>query len=409
MPFEDETFEIPCSIIRGGTSRAVFFNSADLLRYDRPVVERLLLNIFGSPDPKQTNGLGGATSQTSKAAIIGPPSRADADVDYTFAQVSVATPVVDWGGNCGNISSAVGPYAVDAGLVEADGDEAVVRIHNTNTGKIIVATVPLAGRRAATLGDHRIAGVAGTGPRISLAFEDPAGSCGRGLLPTGSVSETVTLADGRVFTVSVVDAANPTVFLRAADVGLRGDELPEELEANVAATSAMEQARSVIAARIGLVDDPEEATSISPGLPKVGVVSAPSGYETTTGERVQAGDIELIGRLQSMQRPHRAYMMTGGVATAAAALIPGTLVHEAARAGAIAGDRHIVRIGHPSGVVEAEVRLGSPGADGVPEIRAVAVTRTARHILDGVVHVPRMLLDDPAPDARAAELPAVQA
>ena len=133
MPSADETFEIPCSIIRGGTSRAVFFSSADLLRYDRPVVERLLLNIFGSPDAKQTNGLGGATSQTSKAAIIGPASRSDADVDYTFAQVSVATPVVDWGGNCGNISSAVGAYAVNAGLVEPDGERAVVRIHNTST------------------------------------------------------------------------------------------------------------------------------------------------------------------------------------------------------------------------------------------------------------------------------------
>ena len=289
MPSADETFEIPCSIIRGGTSRAVFFSSADLLRYDRPVVERLLLNIFGSPDAKQTNGLGGATSQTSKAAIIGPASRSDADVDYTFAQVSVATPVVDWGGNCGNISSAVGAYAVNAGLVEPDGERAVVRIHNTNTGKIIVARVPLAGRRAATLGEHRIDGVPGTGPRIDLAFEDPAGSYGRGLLPTGRTVETVTLADGREFTVSVVDAANPTVFLEAQAVGLRGTELPEELERNAAAVAILEEVRGIIAARIGLVDDPATATLLSPGLPKVGVVAAPNSYETTSGGRVEAG------------------------------------------------------------------------------------------------------------------------
>jgi hypothetical protein len=400
MRSTDQTFEIPCSIIRGGTSRAVFFHSDDLLRYDRPVVERLLLDVFGSPDPKQTNGLGGATSQTSKAAIIGPPSRPDADVDYTFAQVSVSTPVVDWGGNCGNISSAVGPYAIDSGLVEVDGDEAVVRIHNTNTGKIIVAGVPLAGRRAATLGDHRIAGVPGTGPRISLAFEDPGGSCGHGLLPTGRPRETVALADGRELEVSVVDAANPTVFVDAEAVGLDGTELPEAMEANAAAIAILEEARCLIAARIGLVDEPDDATRVSPGLPKVGVVAAATAYRTTAGERVGEGDVELLGRLMSMQRPHRAYMMTGGVATAAAALIPDTLVHAATRRREAVDGRHIVRIGHPSGVVETEAVLAD-GDGAIPKIASVMLTRTARHILDGVVHVPAMLLDEAAAAAAA--------
>jgi methylitaconate Delta-isomerase len=395
----DETFEIPCSIIRGGTSRAVFFDSANLLCYERPVVERLLLNIFGSPDAKQTNGLGGSTSQTSKAAIIGPPTRADADVDYTFAQVSVTAPVVDWGGNCGNISSAVGPYAINAGLVDVDGDEAVVRIHNTNTRKIIVATVPLAGKRAATLGDHRIDGVPGTGARIRLAFEDPASSYGRGLLPTGQPSQVVKLADGREFRVSVVDATNPTVFLDARDVGLSGTELPDELERNVAATSILEEARSIIAAEIGLVDDPADATRLSPGLPKVAVVAAPVGYDTAAGERVEAHEIEVVGRLMSMQRPHRAYMMTGGAATAVATLVPGTIVHELAVRQSSEDDRHLVRIGHPSGRVEMNVVLAGDGADGTPEVHAVELTRTARHIMDGVVHVPANLLDDDASTA----------
>jgi 2-methylaconitate cis-trans-isomerase PrpF len=392
----DETFEIPCSIIRGGTSRAVFFRSEDILKYERPATERLLLNIFGSPDAKQTNGLGGATSQTSKAAIIGPPSRPDADVDYTFAQVSVAAPVVDWGGNCGNISAAVGPYAINAGMVAVDGDEATVRIHNTNTGKIIVATVPLVGTRAATLGDHSIDGVPGTGPRIELAFEDPTSSYGRGVLPTGNPTDVVRLADGREFTVSVVDAANPTVFLDAAAVGLSGIELPETLERNTDATSILEEARAVIAAKIGLVSDPVDALRLSPGLPKVGVVCRPADYRTTTGATVEARDIELVGRLMSMQHPHRAYMMTGGIATAVAALIPGTLVHAVARPATVEAGRRIVRIGHPSGIVEFQVKLDDGGAAGMPGIDAVLLTRTARAIMDGVVHVPTALLGDTA-------------
>ncbi len=291
-------------------------------------------------------------------------------------------------------------YAVNSGFVDVDGDEAIVRIHNTNTGKIIVAKVPLAGRRAATLGDHEIAGVPGTGPRIELAFLDPTSSYGRGLLPTGNVTDVVRLADRREFIVSVVDAANPTVFLDAAAVGLSGTELPDQLEANAAATGILEEARSIIAAQIGLVDDPADATLVTPGLPKVGVVTGPASYETTIGGRIDAQEIELVGRLMSMQRPHRAYMMTGGVATAVAALIPGTLVHAAARRGAIDGNRQLVRIGHPSGVVDFQVELGDADAAGVPGIHSVVLTRTARHIMDGVVHVPTTLLGDAAPMTR---------
>jgi 2-methylaconitate cis-trans-isomerase PrpF len=384
----DETFEIPCSIIRGGTSRAVFFKRDDL-PYERPVVDRLLLNVFGSPDPKQTNGLGGATSQTSKAAIIGPPSRPDADVDYTFAQVSITEPMVDWGGNCGNISSGVGPYAINAGFVEPRGDQTVVRIHNTNTGKIIVATVPTAGRRAATLGEHRIDGVPGTGPHISLEFEDPSGAVTGKLLPTGNPWDTVTLADGRVLRVSVVDATNPTVFVEAAAVGLRGTELPAEMEADVAATAALEEARGIVAAWLGLVDDPARATALTPALPKVGIVRAPVDYETSDGVHVAAGDVDLVARLMSMQRPHRAYMVTGGSATAVAALIDGTVVHDAARRIDPVDGRQLVRIGHPSGTMAIGVAMGGPTG-----VRSVTVSRTARAILDGVVHVPRQLLDD---------------
>jgi methylitaconate Delta-isomerase len=389
MTTSGEIFEIPCSILRGGTSRGVFFAAGDL-EFERPTVERILLNVFGSPDPRQTDGLGGATSLTSKAAIVGASSRPDADVDYTFAQVGVGTSAVDWVGNCGNISSAVGPYAINAGLVERAAGETVVRIHNTNTGKVIVATVPMDGDRAATLGDHRIDGVPGTGPRIKLAFQEPAGAVSGKLLPTDRPLDTLELADGRELRVSVVDAANPTVFIEAQAIGLSGTELPAELEANVAATATMEEARGIVAARLGLVEDPARATELSPAVPKVGVVISPTSYPTTGGGRVEAAQVDLVGRLMTMQRPHAAYMVTGGIATAAAAFIEGTVVAAAAGLSVEPGGSNLVRIGHPAGVIEAEVTLGE-GAP--PDVRSVAITRTARAIMDGAVHVPRRVLD----------------
>src|SRR5437868_6315660 len=212
-----DTRPIECSILRGGTSRGVFFKDS-VLPTERPVVDRILLDVFGSPDVRQIDGLGGATSQTSKTMIVGPSRRPDADVDYTFAQVSVTQPVVDWGGNCGNLSAAVGPYAVDAGLVEAEGELVSLRLFNTNTQKTIVSHVPVVDRRAAVSGDYAIPGVPGTGARVVLDFLDPAGSVTGSLLPTGRTRDEVRVGDGRTFSVSVVDAANPVVFLLAREL-----------------------------------------------------------------------------------------------------------------------------------------------------------------------------------------------
>jgi 2-methylaconitate cis-trans-isomerase PrpF len=234
------------SILRGGTSRAVFLLENDLPP-DRASIEPILLDVFGSPDVRQINGLGGATSQTSKAAIIGPPTRPDADVDYTFAQVSVTQPLVDWGGNCGNISSAVGPFAVNSGLVRAVSPVTKVRIHNTNTGKIILAHVPVEGGRAMVEGDYSIPGVPGTGARILLDFQDPAGSFSGKLLPTGQPRDTITIGDGRSFPVSTIDAANPVVFLLAEELGMTGTELPQELERRPDVTGALEEVRGTVA------------------------------------------------------------------------------------------------------------------------------------------------------------------
>lgn len=393
-----DTALVRCSVLRGGTSRGVFF-AVDDLPQGRDDIERILLNVMGSPDARQINGLGGATSQTSKVAIIGPPSRPDADVDYTFAQVSVTAPLVDWGGNCGNISSAVGPYAINAGLVRAQRTETVVRIHNTNTQKIIVARVPTVGGRAAAVGDFAIPGVPGTGPRIELDFVDPAGSATSGLLPTGATREVVTVGDGRAFQVSIVDAANPVVFLRASELGLAGTETPDEIEAAVDATTVLEEVRGIVAERLGIVARAADATDISPGLPKVGFVAPPVDHSSSTGEPIRSGDADVVGRLMSMQTAHRSYMLTGAVCTAAAATLEGTVVHDVARSPRRAADGRLpVRIAHPYGVMTAIV---TPGAEGL-RVASVAVERTARAIMDGTVHVPTALVHGHAERAALA-------
>jgi 2-methylaconitate cis-trans-isomerase PrpF len=395
-----EVRRLRCSILRGGTSRGVFFLREDLPQ-DRKAIEPILLDVFGSPDIRQINGLGGATSQTSKAAIIGPPSRQDADVDYTFAQVSVTEALVDWGGNCGNLSAAVGPFALDQHLVVGGDGIATVRVHNTNTGKLIIARVPVQDGRAKVAGDYAIPGVPGTGARIDLEFVDPAGSCGRGLLPTRHAVDEAVLADGRRIRVSVVDAANPVAFVLAADLGMRGTELPGEIEQRTEVTRALEEVRGIAAEWLGIVGDRRDATAVSPGLPKVGMVAPPRGYRTTLGNTVSAGEMDLCGRLMSMQTAHRSYMVTGAICTAAAAVVDGTVVREVMAGGLRDGGQ--VRIAHPYGVMDVTVRADVRG--GAPVIRSITVGRTARHILDGEVWLPAGLIDRRHLAATSGSLP----
>ena len=326
MSVLSDAVPVRCSILRGGTSKAVFLLANDLPP-ERAAIEPLLLSIFGSPDIRQIDGLGGATSQTSKAAIIGPSSRPDADVDYTFAQVSVGEELVDWGGNCGNISAAVGPFAIDQGFVRACEPVTTVRVHNTNTGKIILEHVPVRGGRAASEGDYAVPGVPGTSARILLEFTEPAGSVTGKLLPTDRPRDQVTLADGRTFEVSIVDAATPVVFVAAEALGFTGNELPLDIEAAVAATDTLEAIRGVVAEWLGLVQDRHEARKVTPGLPKVGFVARPMAYRTTAGVEVPESSVDLTGRLMSMQTAHRSYMATGAIATAAAAFVDGTIVN----------------------------------------------------------------------------------
>ena len=393
MSTSTETIEVPISILRGGTSRAVFF-SPELLNEPREVVEGILLNVMGSPDPRQINGIGGATPQTSKVAFVGVSQRADADVDYTFAQVDITRSFVDWGGNCGNISSAVGPYAVNNGLVEPvpDGELQTVRIFNTNTSKIIRSRFPVIGGRAMIGGDTRIAGVPSTGARIDLEFEDPTGAVTGATLPTGNPRDSLTLKDGTTVDVSIVDAANPTVFVRPEAVGIAGTESPAELDANIAMLGRLEEIRSIAAVMLGLADTAENATAVTPGLPKIGVVAPPAGYVASDGNEIATEDMDVLVRMMSMQHPHRACQITAGICTGVASTIPGTLVNEIHDASQLMSvdKAHDVRLGHPSGLMITAVR-GEVEDALRPSIAGVAVVRTARGILDGVVHVPRSL------------------
>jgi len=391
-----EQIPVRCSILRGGTSRGIFFNGNDVPR-SKEQCEAFLLDVFGSPDVREINGLGGATSQTSKAAIIGAPSRPDADIDFSLAQVVVDKPTVDWGGNCGNISSAVGPYAVNMGLVRAVEPVTSVRIHNTNTNKIILSHVPVVGSRAASTGTYMVPGVPFPAARILLEFANPGGSVTGKLLPTGKPKEPITIADGRTFTVSVVDAANPVVFMMADELGVDPAILPKGIDANKDLQDVLEETRCIVAEMLGIVADRKDGTRVSPGLPKVGFVGRPKAYRTTAGMDIAESEIDLTGRLMSVQTPHASYMATGAICTGAAAFIKGTIVEELARPIADRPEPKAIRIAHPYGVMEAVVNADEPTA--APDIRGVAVGRTARHILDGQVWVSTSFFDPTPADA----------
>ncbi len=384
---EREAVRVPCAIVRGGTSKAVFLNEHEIPTAG-PQRDKFILRIFGSPDQRQIDGLGGANSLTSKVAIIGPSQREDADVDYTFGQVSFAAPVIDWLGNCGNISSAVGLYAVDEGFVKPVEPYTVVRIYNTNTDKMIFATVPVKDGKALSEGDYEIDGVPGTGARILLEFDDPAGSVTKKLLPTGNPKDIIDLGAKGKFTVSVVDAANPVVFMKAEELGLKGTELPTEVEGMPEVLKIIEEVRSVVAAKVGIVEDASLATKTSPAIPKIGFVSPKTDYKNPDGKMVSAKDIDFVARLASMQKMHRAYMVTGGVCTGTAAKIEGSIVWELLDDAARKADT--IRIGHPYGVMDVKVTLNSGNTDNL--VQRVGVGRTARRIMEGYAYVPKTLL-----------------
>ena len=366
----------PCVYMRGGTSKAVFFHEKDLPE-DKSLWDDIFLKVMGTPDVKQIDGMGGTVSSTSKIAIIAPSNKPGVDVEYTFRQVDIVIPRVDGSANCGNISSAVGPFAIDEGLVPAVEPITVVRVLNTNTNKIIEEHVRVEDGHAMVHGNEVIQGVPGTGSRNDMYFEDPAGSKTGKLFPTGQKKEVFDVPGYGPAEVTVLDCSNPMVFIKASDLGIKGSELTE-LNQNKDVMEHIERIRGIAAVKCGFVEKWEDARTKSTSAPKVSIVSAPQDYINMDGNEVKADTMDLCCRAISVGALHKAYPMTVAVGTGAAARIPGTIVNEIVKP---APDQDIIRLGHASGVTEVDVKMGGE------KVIKGGVTRTARRIMDGWVYV----------------------
>lgn len=370
--------------MRGGSSKAVFFMEKDIPS-DPESRDRVILAAFGSPDPnaRQIDGMGGAVSTTSKVAIISPSKVPGTDVNYNFGQVSVTAPLIDYKGNCGNISSAVGPFAIDEGLVSAQEPMTTVRIWQENTRKVIIAEVPVKGKKHQVEGNYSIDGVPGSGAKVTLRFLEPGGSVTGKLLPTGNVRDTVETRQYGTFTVSIVDAANPVVFLKASELGLEGTEI-DEIDSNPEILRKLQVIRSYVAVMIGLAETPEEAVEYSPAIPKIAFVCEAKKYKAVTGRLITVADIDLVARIMSMGKLHRAFALTGAICTAGAAKIEGTVVNQVMDEAGLS--REEIRIGHPGGILPVKPLIEKREGD-FYYVEAIA-GRTARRLMEGFVLVP---------------------
>ena len=376
--------KIPAVFMRGGTSNAIVFKERDLPE-DRSLWPEIFLAAHGSPDPfgRQLNGMGGGISSLSKICVIGPPSRDDADIDYTFAQVGVRNDTVSFNGNCGNMSSAMGPFAVDEGFVQADGEKARVRIHNTNTKKIIISHFELDNGLARVDGDYVMPGVDDAGSKVRLDFLEPGGAGTGRLLPTGNAIDILDIPGvGRV-EASIVDAANPTVFVDASAVGLVGTELPADIDAMTDVMEKLEAIRrhsGVLAGFAGSVEEmASKPTAISPGF-----VAPAQDAPILTGKVIPEADGDLVCRIVSSGNVHRALPGTRSICTAVASRIKGTVVHRVARP--VEDPSSDIRIMQPSGVIVLAADVVEE--DGQPFARSATIYRTQRRLFEGFVCVP---------------------
>lgn len=388
MPTEspDEQIEVRCVLMRGGTSKALFFHEADVPPAG-PARDSLLKRAMGTPDVLQIDGMGGSRLVTSKVAIIQKSMRPDADIDYNFAQIDIDRDLIGYDGNCGNISSAVAPFAIDEGLVQAVEPVTTVRIYNTNTDKVLVSKVQVKGGKARVLGDCAIAGVPGTGAEILMDYSGTVGALTGKLLPTGSAIDTVALQDGRHVAVSVVDASNPCVFISAESLGLTGSELPDAIGADRALIETIGEIQAKAGERIGLYHDWKDVHL--PGLPLAVLVAPPADYIDTNGATVRAADCDLRARLVFLGKCHDSMAGTGSMCTAAASRVPGTLVNAAV---GVRASTASLRIGHPLGVMTVKV-VARPGATpAATGFDALGLQRTARRLMAGTVYLPTALL-----------------
>ena len=369
--------------MRGGTSNAVVFLTKDLPA-DKNEWPEIFLKVMGSPDPygRQLDGMGGGVSSLSKVCVVGPSAREDADVDYTFVQVRIREAVVSFQGNCGNMSSAIGPFAVEAGLVSVSGDMAKVRIHNTNTQKVILSNFEVRDGRPVYSGDLVIPGVSGSGGAIRLDFLDPEGSATGAFLPSsGEVLSNIDVDGHGPIRVSMVDVANPGVFIDPRDIGLSGVELPAELEANERALALLEQIRVAAALRMGTASSEAEARASA--VPFIAMITPPQKSLTLTGDTLEVDAVDLTARIMSNGQLHRALPVTACLCTAAAASIPGTIVAEMLTGKMRADGR--VRLGMPSGVLEGQADVERDDS-GAWRARSASIFRTARKLFDGHVY-----------------------
>jgi len=369
---------IPAVFVRGGSSKGVVFHARHL-PHEASDRDRILLAVLGSPDPfgRQLNGMGGGISSLSKAAIVSPSSRDDADVDYTFAQVAVDRPVVDYGSNCGNLASAIGPFAIDEGLVSVQGPEAVVRIFNTNTSKIIHARFDVKDGQAAETGEFVIPGVAGGGARIRLDFLNPGGAATKAFLPSGLVMDQLEIPGVGRLHVTLADATNPVVFVDARVLGLTLVESPEQIDANEGLMRTLDAIRRAGGVKMGLGATSE---SVSLANPKVALVAPATDFRAIDGSTVAAAEYDVAIRIVSMEKTHKAVTLTGAMCLAAACKVTGSIPHSLARPSTD------VRIGNPSGVlpVGAVVEQTASGW----EARHATVYRTVRRLMEGFVVLP---------------------
>ena len=385
--------KIPATYMRGGTSKGVFFNLQDLpVSAQVPGASRdaLLLRVIGSPDPygKQIDGMGGATSSTSKTVILSKSTKPDHDVDYLFGQVSIDKPFVDWSGNCGNLSAAVGAFAISSGLVDADrvphNGMATVRIWQANIGKTIIAHLPVTDGAVQETGDFELDGVTFPAAEVQVEFMDPAADeegAGGSMFPTGNLVDDLEVPGVGTFKATMINAGIPTIFVNAQDIGYTGTELQDAINGDPKALAMFETIRAYGALRMGLIQDLDEAAKRQ-HTPKIAFVAKPAEYVSSSGKRVTAGDADLLVRALSMGKLHHAMMGTAAVAIGAAAAIPGTLVNLAAGGGA----RSAVRFGHPSGTL----RVGAEASqvNGEWTVTKAIMSRSARVLMEGWVRVP---------------------
>lgn len=389
--------KIAATYMRGGTSKGVFFKVDDLpveAQVPGKIRDQLLLRVIGSPDPygKQIDGMGGATSSTSKTVILAKSSQPEHDVDYLFGQVAIDQPFVDWSGNCGNLTAAVGAFAISQGLVDAEkipkNGLCTVRIWQKNIQKTIIAHVPITDGQVQETGDFELDGVTFPAAEVQIEFLDPAddGEEGGAMFPTGNVVDTFVVPDVGTFQATFINAGIPTIFLNADEIGYSGTELQDGINSNPEALARFEKIRAYGAKQMGLIDDVAEAAKRQ-HTPKIAFVARSQNYTASSGKNIQAEEVDLLVRALSMGKLHHAMMGTAAVAIGTAAAVPGTLVNLAAGG----GEREAVRFGHPSGTL----RVGAQAVqeNGQWQVKKAVMSRSARVLMEGWVRVPAEVLE----------------